>query len=148
MKTLGKKGLEVFIELPVGNGTYYHENITIKQASPVRWIYEDVPQWFIDTIRKVSPDSDLWDIGLPGGDGESSVMIFHEVFGQFPGWLDHAGWSKEWGKTLLVSEPYALDAKSLAELMHFVNTCGLNMKIFGHSYHYPSETIRIETWPK
>jgi hypothetical protein len=131
-------------------------NTAVEVPPKVRRIFERVPSWFIDAMRKTSsPDSHWWKLTEEvkgtdsdwGGDSEAAVMVFQEQF-ESHGWRDHDGWIEDSGQTILVSEPYAVDAKGLNNLLDFANKCNLDVKIFGISNHNPGRTMRIEIWPK
>jgi hypothetical protein len=145
-----EEGLELFVAVrPSGAyGVPYREKVIVKSAPEVWRIYDDVPQWFIDAMHKVQPTSSWWESELPGGPGEEAIMVFQDAFEHSRKFMDHAGWSKEYGKTVLVSEPYALNTEDLLELLKFINTCNLNLSISGESYHYPGATLRIRMEPK
>jgi hypothetical protein len=121
----------------------------------VRWIFEGVPSWFITAMRKLDETSPWWTVtkDVEGtdsdwhGDGEAAIMVFQEQFDSH-GWRDHDGWIEQWGQTILVSEPYLVEANALVRLLDFVNKCNLEMKIFGVSNHFPGRTLRIMIWPK
>jgi hypothetical protein len=130
----------------------------LRLAPPVRKIYDNAPSWFIEAMRKVSPDSHWWAVteyvkGTDSdwhGDSEAAHMVFDEQFqsGGYDPWWDHAGWLEDDGQTMLVSEPYAVDAQALSDLLAFVKRCDLDVKIWGCSNHYPGSTMRIGIWPK
>ena len=71
-------------------------------------------------MHKVQPTSSWWESELPGGPGEEAIMVFQDAFEHSRKFMDHAGWSKEYGKTVLVSEPYALNTEDLLELLKFI----------------------------
>jgi hypothetical protein len=110
------------------------------QISAPRYIFEDVPSWFVEAMKKLSPDSHWWEAELPGGDGESSIMVFQDLGFWDSTWFDHSGWVKD----SLVAEPYGLTAEGVAALEKFCTRTGTAYRISGSSYHYPTATLRIE----
>ena len=135
------------------------EVLNVRVAAEARAIFDDPPCWFIAKMRSLSPDAHWWQITKDveetdsdwGGDGEAAVMVFKDEFrthDSFDRWIDHEGWVEESGRTIFVSEPYAIDADATTGLLAFVEKCNLEMKISGYSNHYPSWTIRITMRPK
>jgi len=138
---------------------YRREVLELRVADEGRSIFDEPPSWFIETMRSLSPDSHWWQVTKDldgadsdwGGDGEAAVMVFQGEFrthDSFDRWFDHAGWVEESGRTIFVSEPYAIDSDATTGLLSFVNKCNLEMKISGLCHHYPSWTFRISLWPK
>lgn len=97
--------------------------------------FDDVPQWFINSIRTVFPKTFTGE-----GDDETAVTYFRGLEGY---WLDHWGWVDE----VLVSEPYRVTMKEFTELTDLCRDLNWTFRIVGKSAHYPSATFRIEIRP-
>ncbi len=131
------------VQLQIGNGP--------------RDPFTDPPQWFIDSLKKAFPDNFMWAnaADLPGGEGETSVMVFQAEVPKDEHWLDHWGFCGVGcdedgcgGKEVLISEPYGLSLEQVMELAPFFEKVGWTFNIVGKSAHYPSATIRIEIQPR
>lgn len=117
---------------------------TLKVGSPVRSLWEAVPDWFKGAAQRVNPDPDKWS-GLQD-DGEVATDIVFASRGR--GWFDHAGWSEEGEKSKLVVEPYALELDDVEDLIAFCEEHDFEFEILGKSRHYPSSTVRISIFPQ
>jgi hypothetical protein len=153
---LTANGLDYLVTRSIpGDPWTWTEERTLHEAPAVDALYQNVPAWFIELMRKVDPKSDWWDVteALKGtnsdwnGDGEAAIYIMREQF-ETRGWMDHMGWTADSGTTRLISEPYGLDKEEMAALLSFVNRCDLVLDLGGVSHHYPGRTIRIEIYPK
>jgi len=145
----GENTKSILFQQRSGRKTWMEKRTLYIAAAPSDRIYSGVPRWFVETMRKIDPSSSWWETAkvLPGRNGEASVMVFRDNFRPLD-WLDHAGWLKQYGRVKLISEPYGLDAEEAAALLDFVKRCDLVLDIHGTSFHYPTETIRIEIYPK
>jgi hypothetical protein len=120
--------------------------ISERDCSPVtkpRGIFENVPQWFINAMRRLKPDAHAWDAGLPGGDGEAAVMVFQQLNFWDSSWFDHVGWVGD----SLVAEPYRLTSEGISALTDFCQQSNTKFDITGASFHYPTRTLRIAIRP-
>jgi hypothetical protein len=130
------------------NNTGEFHSIEVRAASGIRYMHEDVPQWFIGAMKHLDPDSRWWKTELPGGLDEAALIVFHENRGNEK-WYDHTGWGTAFsGKSALITEPYDLDAKELFCLVDFCKRADLDVDIHGRSHHYPGKTLRIEITSK
>ena len=109
-----------------------------------RYLFHDVPSWFIQAMRKLSPVSHWWEADLPGGAGEEAMMVFQDLGLSDGRWFDHAGWDEH---DRLIAEPYALRSEEIAELENVCSRLGARYRISGESYHYPTATLRVEIFP-
>jgi hypothetical protein len=147
-----KKEGEFWIDVD-GSGNF--SDYSLKYLPKFCPLFNDVPRWFIDAMRKVNPSSDWWKLTEEtrgtnsdwGGDSEAAVMIFQEQF-HTQGWRDHEGWIEKGEQSIFVSEPYAVKGEDLVELLEFVNRFNFELRIWGSSNHYPSAAMMIEIWPK
>jgi hypothetical protein len=114
------------------------------QVTEPRYIFEDVPSWFVEAMKKLAPEPHWWELELPGGDGESSIMAFQDLEFWDSSWFDHVGWVDE----CLVAEPYGIGAEGVAAIEKFCAQTGTVYRMSGSSYHYPTATLRIEIYPK
>jgi hypothetical protein len=109
-----------------------------------RYLYDHIPSWFIEAMRKLSPTSHWWKAELPGGASEEAMMVFQDLEFSDGRWFDHAGWDEH---DRLISEPYALRSAEIAELENVCARMGAAYRISGQAYHYPTMTVRIEIYP-
>jgi len=114
-----------------------------------RSVFNNPPKWIVDVLRQLYPTDSVWGVveSLPGGEAEVVETILATLGTVNDGFLDHYGWveHEDYG-TILVSEPYGLDANQFEKLRTFCANGGLTYRIVGFSNHYPSRTLRIEIW--
>ena len=119
------------------------ENRQDFQITEPRYIFEDVPSWFVKAMKRLAPDSRSWQAELPGGNAEASVMVFQELGFSDHSWFDHAGWIRD----RLIAEPYGLSPEGIKAIEKFCTRTGTTYRIGGKSYHYPTATLRVEIFP-